>query len=374
MEADVCQARLAKVREAMSSHKVDALVLRKDEKVNSENVFYISGFTGSNAVLVITREKAAFITDSRYTEQAHREVHGYDILKATKYRQIFSELIPQVLGNATRVGLMREETLLGFWHRMKEGLPLLEIVGLPSLIEPIRQVKDSDETRRIIESIRATERAITHAISRIKPGVSELDVAGAFQSALPKGSKLAFDSIIASGERSILPHGLASEKIIQRGDVVQFDVGCLLNGYMSDLSRVVVCGKASPDQKKMHKALVSAIDNALKLYRPGVKTLTAHERALELLDFHGYADSKFGHPLGHGIGLEAHEWPYIGPRPPPDNPDIFEVGNVATVEPGIYSKELGFGMRIELDVEIKPDGPHILDKLPWRRIVETDKL
>jgi Xaa-Pro aminopeptidase len=123
----------------------------------------------------------------------------------------------------------------------------------------------------------------------------------------------------------------------------------------------------------MHRGLVHAIDEALKFYRPGEKTITAHQRALEVLDSHGYADSKFRHSLGHGIGLAVHEDPAVGPKPP-DNPDIFEVGNVATVEPGIYSKELGFGMRIELDVEITSYGHKILDELEWRKLFATDKL
>ena len=372
MQGNVYQGRLAKVRESMSRHEVDALVLSKGEKVNSVNAFYLSGFTGSTAVLVITCENAAFITDSRYTEQAGQEVHGFDIFEATSRKQLFEELIPRALGNAARVGLMREETLLGFHHHMKEAHPLLEIVGLPSLVEHIRQVKDSDEMRRIIASIRATEEGIKRAISFIRPGISELDVADAFRSSLPKGSRLAFDSIIASGERSTLPHGRASGKIIESGDAVQFDVGCVLNGYVSDLSRVAVCGKASLDQKRMYGALVDAIDEALKFYRPGLEVGTAYQCALEVLDARGYAENKFGHLLGHGMGLAAHEDPRIGPPSPPDNPDIFEVGNVVTIEPGVYSKELGFGMRIELDIEITPYGHEILDTLPWRQLFETE--
>ncbi|MBI1888409.1 MAG: aminopeptidase P family protein, partial [Candidatus Spechtbacteria bacterium] len=364
----------AKLRTLMEESEVDALVLQRDQKVESADAFYISGFTGSTAVLVITRENAVFITDSRYTEQARQEVHGFDIFEAKNLVHLFEELVPKALGNAVRVGLMRAETLLRFDHLMKEKLPLLEIVGLPSLIESIRQVKDSEEMRRIIASVRATEQAIRHAISCIQPGVSELDIAEAFRSALPKGSKLAFDSIIASGERSILPHGLASEKIIEMGDVVQLDVGCMLHGYASDLSRVVVCGKASPEQKRMHLALVRAIDGGLGFYLPGCKTDAAYKRALEILDSQGYGDDKFGHGLGHGIGLAVHEYPAVGTRPRGTPQDIFEVGHVATIEPGVYSKKLGFGMRIELDVEITLGGHKILDKLPWRKLVETDKL
>ncbi|MBI1888781.1 MAG: aminopeptidase P family protein [Candidatus Spechtbacteria bacterium] len=374
MEADVYLGRLAKVREAMVRHEVDALVLSKDQKVHSVDALYISGFTGSTAVLVITRENAAFITDSRYTEQARQEVYGFEILETKMQHQIFDEFIPGALGSAARVGFMRKEVLFEFYHLIKEELPHLTLVGLPSLIESIRQVKDSEEMRRIIASVRATEQAIRHAISCIQPGISELDIAEAFRSALPKGSTLAFDSIVASGERSILAHGLASEKIIERGDVIQLDVGCMLHGYASDLSRVAVCGKASAEQKRMHLALVKAIDGGLEFYRPGCETTEAYKCALGVLDSQGYGDEKFGHALGNGIGLAVHEDPAFGPRPPGTPQDILEVGHVATIEPGIYSKKLGFGMRIELDVGITPNGHKILDRLPWRQLVETDKL
>lgn len=380
VKAEVLLQRLTKVRNILQEnneeHKVDALIVVQDEKVNSVDAFYVSGFTGSAAFLVITRERAVFFTDSRYTQQARQETRGFDVVEYNNSEALFNKLIPQALGNANRVGIMESEVLLQHYFLLKKYLSHVEIVCIPSIITKIRMVKDEAEIEKIKRSIRATEKALRHAFNAVRPGVSELDVAEVFQTALPKGSKLAFDSIIASGKRSILPHGRASKKLIEEGDVVQFDVGSMLAGYVSDLSRVVVCGKANDQQKHMHSALVRAIEEALKFYKPGVKVTESHTRALEVLESCGYVNSKFGHGLGHGIGLEVHEYPRVTNKPQADGVpgDVFEVGHVATIEPGIYSAATCFGMRIELDVLITPDGHEILDKLSWQKLVETDKL
>lgn len=373
-KSEVLLQRLAKVRQLLPEYNVDALIVMRHEKVNSVDTLYVSGFTGSTAILVVTQERAVFFTDSRYTQQARQETCNFDVIEFQKSDVLFSQLISQTLGNAKRVGVMEEEVTLRFYSLLKKYLSDVEIVCLPPILTKIRMVKDEAEIEKIKRSIRATENALRQAFSAVRPGVSELDVAETFRSALPKGSKLAFDSIVASGKRSILPHGKASRKLIEEGDVVQFDVGCMLDDYASDLSRVAICGKASDEQKRMHSALVQAIDEALQFYGPGIKAVHSHKRALEVLELCGYADSKFGHALGHGIGLEEHEDPHVTEKPAGVPDDVFEVGHVATIEPGIYSAGLGFGMRIELDVEIIPDGHKILDRLPWRKIVETDKI
>ncbi|MFY9457385.1 MAG: Xaa-Pro peptidase family protein, partial [Candidatus Spechtbacterales bacterium] len=284
MEAEVVLQRIDKVREQMREQGVDALIIPKAEESSAVDIPYLSGFNGSAATLIVTLKKAVLVVDSRYIYQARQEIRGIDVVGQTKREELFEEIIPRALKDAKRLGVMKQQLLaFGFYLNLVKHLPHLEIIPLPAIARTGRIVKDEEEILKIKRSVRATERALRHAFSVIQPGVTELVAAEAFRSALPPGAKLAFPSIVISGKRSVFIHGNPTKKRIKRGDVVLLDVGCILpgddGGYVSDLSRVVVCGTASPEQKRMHRAIIEAIDESLELYKPGLKTFTAHERA-----------------------------------------------------------------------------------------------
>lgn len=353
---DVFSQRIKRVRALMREHDVDRFVIfhDTDEVDNSIEAKYISGFTGTRCFIVISPRRAIIITDPRYTRQAQEEVIAMDVIEVRRGQQLHKEVLPRALSRGSRVGLSERTTPWGFAREIQSNSACL-VVPLPPVLKKARAVKGDDEVAKIQKSVRATEAALEHAFTFVKPGVSEKEVAEQFEGALPEGAKPAFDLIIASGERSLFVHGRASDKLIKIGDVVQFDVGCMIDGYVSDLSRVVVCGKATPEQKRMHSALVRVIQEALPSYRAEIDVSEVAIRANEVLESLGYP--KIPHALGHGIGLEVHEMPMASPI----SKGCFEAGNVVSIEPGIYMEKYGFGMRIEHDVVITKKGSVILD-------------
>ena len=370
---EVLSQRIENVRAAMKEYEVDALIIPRTERMATVDVRYISGFTGSTGFIVVTRDKAFLYVDSRYTHQAKKETYGVDVVEWSSMTQLLNETIAHDLGNAARVGFMKSDVTVSFLDMIEELVPSVEFVRLPPFLTNIRAVKSEEEIEKITRSLRATEAALEHAFKFVKQGVSELEVADAFENALPRGAKPAFESIVASGERSIEAHGIASDKIIKEGEVVQFDVGCSVDGYASDISRIVVCGRATPEQRKMHRAVLKAIHEALHFYRPGIDTVEAHNRSQEVFDSLGYAKDKFRHGLGHGVGLDVHEAPVVASATTSALVTVFENKQVVTVEPGVYSEKLKFGMRVECDVLITEDGHEVLDRLSTR-LVETGKL
>ena len=370
---EVLSQRIENVRAAMKEYEVDALIIPRTERMATVDVRYISGFTGSTGFIVVTRDKAFLYVDSRYTHQAKKETYGVDVVEWSSMTQLLNETIAHDLGNAARVGFMKSDVTVSFLDMIEELVPSVEFVRLPPFLTNIRAVKSEEEIEKITRSLRATEAALEHAFKFVKQGVSELEVADAFENALPRGAKPAFESIVASGERSIEAHGIASDKIIKEGEVVQFDVGCSVDGYASDISRIVVCGRATPEQRKMHRAVLKAIHEALHFYRPGIDTVEAHNRSQEVFDSLGYAKDKFRHGLGHGVGLDVHEAPVVASATTSALVTVFENKQVVTVEPGVYSEKLKFGMRVECDVLITEDSHEVLDRLSTR-LVETGKL
>jgi Xaa-Pro aminopeptidase len=276
-------------------------------------------------------------------------------------RDLFSELPKLPFNwNKARIGVEAAFLTLKNLNKLKDLLPQSNFISTENIVESFTMIKDNDEISKIKKAVRIAEKAFGDIIKKIKPGMKEKDIAldleykmRAFGADGP-----AFDTIVASGQRSSMPHGRASEKKLRKGEFVTIDFGCFYQGYASDITRTLVLGKANEKQKKVYNIVLSAQKAACKAIRPRIGGSEVDNVARDIIAKAGYGDN-FGHGLGHGIGLLVHDGPVLSPR----SNDTLSPGNVVTVEPGIYIHNWG-GVRIEDDVLVTPNGGQILTKLP----------
>lgn len=333
---------------------IDGAFVFKDENRN-----YLSGFTGDDSFLFITKEKSYFITDSRYTEQAQNEVVGFEVVE---YKPPIHDFIASLVEkhNVKRLGVEEDRLSFSDYIVYKEKLNGVEIVQLEQTIEKIRMIKDAEEVKLIETAASIADKAFEHILGFIKPGMTEIEVALELEFFMKKlgASALSFPTIVASGNRSSLPHGTASEKVINEGDFITLDFGCVYKGYCSDMTRTIVLGKASEKQKEIYNTVLEANEAALKAVKPGISCAELDKIARDIIVERGYGE-RFGHGLGHGVGREVHELPYVNARSKFD----LEPGMVITDEPGIYIPGFG-GVRIEELVLVTEDGYKVLSKSP----------
>lgn len=361
--------RIVETRALMRAHNVDALLLTNLEDRRGENIRYLSGFTGSSSVCFLTQDTKVLMTDARYGLQAEQESPGWDILVRKTYP--VSDLIKRY--TPRRLGLTEGEISWTRINRLRVALPKIKFVDLPNIVKEVRAVKDEEEISAIRAAVQMMEEVLVELCDEVRPGVTtDCTLAKALKIKLiERGSDVSFAPIILSGSDSAFIHGdpfklskvrgrkgvIPPEKVIQRGDIVQFDVGCWVDGYASDISRVAVVGKATDEQRRMHRAVCEAIDAAAVYYKPGVLAKKATREASRVLKMHGFKEGMV-HGLGHGIGLEVHELPTTSTS----YNFVFRAGNIVSLEPGVYRKGWG-GMRIERDVLITEKGLEFLDLL-----------
>ncbi len=329
------------------------------------NCRYLCGFSGSNANLLLTRSESILLTDGRYARQSVREVAGsaIRIVKGT-----LAEELKEVLGGALTVGFESEQMTVAAAQRLREANHMVSWRPIGQPVERLRRVKEPAELARIAEAVRIAESALEETINGLEPGRSELEVAGLLEMHLrTMGSEgSAFEPIVASGMRGSMPHGRASTRAIEEGDLVTIDFGAICEGYHSDLTRTYAVG--DPDSRMLgwFDAVNAAIDAVLMAARPGRLCSDLDAIARERIDEAGLGEY-FVHNLGHGIGLEVHE----DPRLSPNSTHSLDVGMVVTIEPGIYVPDLG-GIRIEENVVISAEGAQLLSTAP--RGIETVNL
>lgn len=345
--------RIAKVLEQIKKYRVDALLIRNNEGSQLANTRYLNEFSGSASLSLVSPDWNVLITDSRYAIQANEQVHSPWQVQILNPGQKSYE--PVKNRGFARIGIIGEHITVAEFRTLRSKLKPTKLAIIPDILSPIQEIKDDLDLVYIQQAIKVIEVALQHVITCVKPGVSELQLKRELIMALPPTAELAFE-IIASGPRSAMPHGRASKRIIQKGDIVQFDVGCCVDGYNSDISRVMIVGKATDEQKRMHRAVQEALQESMKLYLPGRLVSQAADKANEVLRVHGYQDVP--HRLGHGLGLKVHENPGVGPY----DKEKFRIGQLVTNEPGIYIEGYG-GMRIERDVLITETGQRCLDTL-----------
>ena len=320
------------------------------------NIFYYSGFTSEDAYLLISKNARYIITDSRYIIQAKEQADNFEVLNiAEGFEKVFSKVSADYIGYEENRMTVREFQKL----RMKLA-GNQTFVGKQSFIDKQRRVKSIDEINKIAEAERIGDNAFEYVLNMIKPGISEREIALELEFYMKRNgaSALSFDTIVASGKRSAMPHGLASEKKIEKGDFVTLDFGCVFEGYCSDMTRTVVVGKASEKQREIYNIVLNAQQAAINAIEAGVLCCDIDRTAREVIAEAGYGDC-FGHGLGHSVGIEIHENPSFSPR----CGDELKNGHVITVEPGIYVEDFG-GVRIEDLIAVKDGKPFNLTHSP----------
>ncbi len=321
------------------------------------NIRYLTGFTGSNAYLLVTERSAAFFTDSRYTTQAASEVRGVKVSLLKKSWVV--EVSKKVLRLGINTLAFEEVNLSVATHRaLKKALVGVKLKPSTGLVERVRLVKEPSEIAAIRHSVELLDKGFVEAKRRIRAGQTETEIAARIEYYFKQqgAEALSFEIIIASGERSALPHGVPSKKLVQRGDMVIVDMGVVVDGYCSDETCTFAVGRCGRAEQDIYRIVKDAHDLAIEEVRPGIKASEVDKTARDFIKRAGYA-GEFGHGLGHGVGLDVHEGPTVGPR----SEDILTEGMVFTVEPGLYLPGK-FGVRIEDMVLVTTDGCEVLTR------------
>lgn len=347
-------ARAARVVEALVENHLDALLVS-----GRANIRYLTGFSGSSALLLVTMRDSVLITDFRYQTQVVEEVG--DLVR------VRVEAISLWDGLWAELGQQPGRAVIGFGsahvtHREFQRF-LDDAAGARwqwrpqrDIVEALREAKDDGEVALIERAAGMATRALANTLQQVRSGLTELEVAGTLEKALrDEGSEAhPFETIVASGPRSALPHARASGRVIERDDLLLLDFGAEYGGYCSDVTRTVVVGRASNEVRAVYEIVRVANERASRDVRAGMTGSGADAIARDYISAAGFGDD-FGHSLGHGIGLEVHEAPRLA------RTAVAKLlsDTVVTIEPGIYRPEWG-GVRIEDDVYLSADGPRIL--------------
>ena len=342
--------RLKRLRQKLAEMDVGAIFISQPE-----NRRYLSGFDGSAGYLFITEKDAVIATDFRYIEQVKQQSPDYRIFQITGGMESwFPKLIGELGGQ--KLGFESQSISLAMYRQMsdimkKAGSSPPAFVAIEGLVESLRAVKEAEEIEAIARAAVISDSAFQHIEENIKAGMSEKDIAWELEKYMREhGSQsVPFDIIVASGPNAALPHARPSERTIQEGEPVLMDIGAKLDGYASDLSRTICLGEPDDTFKKVYDTVLAAQLAALELIKEGMKGEQADSLARTIIAEAGYAEA-FGHALGHGVGLAAHESPRLGPG----SDDELVSGMVFSIEPGIYIPGWG-GVRIE-DLAVMENG------------------
>ena len=308
---------------------------------------------------MILGEQTVLFTDSRYLEQAKQECPGRRLVEM---RDSYPDAVAAFLGDKKVAGLGLDGEHLSFneYCSFKEKLSGINIIQSGGLVEKLRQIKDDEELGKIKKAAAIADQAFAEALPMLKPGITERAVALKLETIMKDlgAEDLAFKTIVASGARSALPHGIASEKRLEKGDLVTMDFGAVYQGYCSDITRTVVLGQPTPKQLEIYRIVLAAQLEAIKTVGSGTPAREVDRAAREVIRTAGYGDY-FGHGAGHGLGLYIHEDPRISHK----DATILQKGMTVTIEPGIYLPDWG-GVRIEDTVAVEDGGCELLTKSP----------
>jgi len=342
--------RLVVLRQKLVEQDLDAILITQPE-----NRRYLSGFTGSTGVLLISQYQAILATDFRYYEQVEKQAPDFELAKvAGRFETILPELVRHVA--ARRVGFESAHLTVEQHQQWQEVAEGFELASTNELVKGIRAVKDEDELSKIKKAIALADQAIAHIVGFIEPGLTEKEVAWELEVFMRThgAEKLAFNTIVGSGPNGAMPHATVSERVIRAGKPIVIDLGAVIDGYNSDLTRTICAGRPDDKFREIYDIVLEAQLTAEQSIRPGMTGKQADDIARQVIEKAGYGEN-YGHGLGHGVGLAVHEKPGVGRL----SEDVLEPGMVFTVEPGIYLPGWG-GVRIEDIVVMREDGVEVL--------------
>lgn len=352
--------RIGAVQNKLKQLEIDSFLV-----VSAENRRYLTGFTGTSGWVLITQKDAFFFTDFRYTEQAKEEVKDCHLIKLDQFSPYLSLMKTMQELDLYTIGIESERLTVFHHQELVNQFGRKAICSIDNLVEDIRRIKDQNEIDCIRKAQEIADGAFSHILKVIKPGVSELEIALELEYIMKKNgaSALSFDTIVASGLRSAMPHGVASDKKIEYGDLITMDYGCIYQGYCSDMTRTIAVGKADDKQTEIYNLVLKAQESALAQIKAGVIGKDIDAVARQVFKEAGYLQY-FGHGLGHSLGLEIHEEPRFSTK----DENIMEENMVMTVEPGLYIPKWG-GVRIEDLIVITKDGYTNLTNSPKDLII-----
>lgn len=345
--------RIEKIISQFTSLDIDSFLVK-----NLPNIRYISGFSGSAANILLTREKNYFISDFRYKTQSSAEVNSdFEIIIYAQNSMMFlKDLISK--HNLKRIGFESNFMTYADAENFKQDFKELEIFPVNSLIENIIIIKNEYEIGLTKKAAEITDKTFSELLKIIKTGMTEREVSAniSYLQKMYGADGDSFDPIVASGERSAFPHARPTDRKIRNNELLKLDFGCTYNGMKSDMTRTIAVGNISEECKKIYSIVKEAQQLALDKAKAGVSTKELDSYARNFIKEKGYGNN-FGHGLGHGLGYDIHEKPALNER----TDYILEENNIITIEPGIYIEGLG-GVRIEDDIVIKENGCEILNK------------
>lgn len=351
--------RLERVRELIATEGLDALVITEEH-----NIRYLSGFTSPDCVLVISASDALLVTDFRYFEQVRQQAPSFALVQ-------ISDTLRNALAGCVaaagyhRLGIESQAVTVKTYDEWKEALPTVEWVSTTGLVEGLRQIKEPGELEAIIGAVRIADEAMAHLYDWLRPGVTERQASWELETYMRThgAEALSFTIIVGSGPNGAMSHAVTTDRAIQRGDPVVVDMGALYNGYCSDITRSFCLGEAGDQYRQVWSTVFQAQLAAEAALKAGLSGVDGDAVARKLIYAAGY-EGKFGHGLGHGVGLAIHE----DPRMSFTSKHVLAAGSVVTVEPGIYFPDWG-GVRIEDVVLVQEGGCRVLTQAAKRMVV-----
>lgn len=359
--------RLAAVRAWLDAQdEVDGLLLVRQEVLEDYDLRYLTGFTGTSAFAIVTARQALLLTDVRYMERAAQECRGWCI---RRHGRPAAPALAKALQSAgvRRLGFEPAGLSVALWNELRAGLPDTALEPAAGVVTGLRARKEAAEVAAIARACAVSDAAFAQLLPGLRPGVRERDVVRQLEELLYRNGAdaVAFETIVASGPNSALPHALPGLRAIAEGDPIVFDLGARVDGYCADLTRTVVMGPASAAQRRLYGAVREVQAAAVAGVRAGARCAELDAAAKRGMKAAGYGKYPT-HSLGHGLGLAVHEGPFLRPR----NEEVLAAGHVVTVEPGIYLPGFG-GVRIEDTVVVEEHGCRVLTS-STRELIELD--
>ncbi len=343
-------SRVDRLRGLLDGAECDALVV-----TDLTNIRYLTGFTGSAAIVLVGPDELLFVSDGRYQTQSHQQLAGAGV--AARIEIVAADPEAVVADAAADAGVARLGLEAGSvsWAQQRRWattlFPAGELVATGGLVEELRLVKDSGEAARIRSACAIADRALAEVRGRLLDGPTEVEFALELDTAMRRlgAEDVSFETIVATGPNGAKPHHRPSRDRIAEGDLVVLDFGALVDGYHSDMTRTLAVGEITDERTRMLEVVLASQDAGVQAVRAGVSAVSVDEACRSVIDDAGWGDA-FLHSTGHGVGLDIHEEPRVSAR----SAATLVTGHVVTVEPGVYLPELG-GVRIE-DTVLVTDG------------------